>query len=207
MSAPAHIGLDFDNTIAGYDRVFLDAGIEAGLLASGFTGTKKGIRDAIRSGPEGDIGWQRLQGQVYGKLMSRAALIEGVAEFLTQCRERGVPVSVISHKTEFGHFDSERIDLHGAARNWMTEHGFFDAGRFAIPEERVYFEPDRAGKIARISEVGCSHFIDDLAEVFDDPSFPEDVDAILFAAGEDEPPDGPFAACRDWNEISHVVLG
>ncbi|MDP6389508.1 MAG: hypothetical protein QF654_06410 [Alphaproteobacteria bacterium] len=207
MPPPAHIGLDFDNTVAGYDRVFLEAGREAGLLPDAFIGTKKEIRDAIRSGPEGDIGWQRLQGQVYGKLMSRAALIEGVAEFLIQCRERGVPVSVISHKTEFGHFDSERINLHQAARRWMTEHGFFDAERFAIPEERVHFEPDRAGKIARICEVGCSHFIDDLAEVFHDPSFPEDVDAILFAAGEDEPPEGPFAACRDWNEISHVVLG
>ena len=134
-------------------------------------------------------------------------MIDGVAEFLTICKERRLPVAVVSHKTEFGHYDPDRVNLREAARSWMNDNGFFSKTGFGIPPEDVYFEDDRHNKIARIREIGCSHFVDDLEEVFLDPFFPEDVEAILFTGTLEKAPVGPFLTCRTWCEISDAILG
>ena len=52
----------------------------------------------------------------------------------------------------------------------MTTQGFFD--RFAVAPESVFFETTRDDKIARITQLGCAVFIDDLEEVLLDPAFP-----------------------------------
>ena len=201
------IGLDFDNTIAGYDSVFLGAARAQGLLDDAFCGGKRDVRDAIRLLPDGEMKWQQLQGKVYGSLMAHAEMIDGVAEFLTACRDLHLPVVVVSHKTEFGHYDPDKVNLRDAARSWMNENGFFSETGFGIPAENIYFEDDRDKKIARIYEIGCSHFVDDLEEVFLDPSFPEDIEAILFAGTSEIAPDGHFQTCRTWCEISDAILG
>ena len=175
------IGIDLDNTIAGYDGVFGPVARELGLLEDAMDGaTKTDIRDALRSrGDDGERDWQRLQGQVYGKFMSRAEMIEGVGGFLSACRDKGETVFIVSHKTEFGHHDADRVNLRDAALTWMTDKGFFDADGFAIPKESVYFEATRVEKIARIETLGCTHFIDDLEEIFLDPKFPENTRRFL----------------------------
>ena len=61
------IGIDFDNTIITYDEVFRAAARAQGLIEPGFDGSKQAVRDAIRLLPDGELTWQKLQGQVYGK--------------------------------------------------------------------------------------------------------------------------------------------
>lgn len=207
VNSPLRIGLDFDNTVAGYDRVFLDAAKAAELLPEDFVGRKLDVRNAVRLLEDGETEWQRLQSLVYGELMSQAVMIEGVEEFLLACRDRDISVAIISHKTEFSNFDPGSVSFHDAARGWLTSHGFFANERFALTAEDVYFETTRANKIARISEVGCSHFVDDLEEVLRDPCFPNDVNALLYTGETDDIPTGPFTACRDWREIADVILG
>lgn len=207
MERVLRIGVDFDNTIAGYDQAFARAAREAGLGDDELVGSKKTIRDAIRRLPEGEIEWQRLQGQVYGRLMPQAVLVDGVGEFLSRCRRRRVPVNVISHKTEYGHHDPSRVNLRDAARQWMADQGFFARNGFAIPPENVFFEDTRQDKIARIAALGCSHFIDDLEEVFQESSFPPNVARYLLAVGTQRLPQGPFTACRTWTEIADEILG
>ena len=68
----------------------------------------------------------------------------------------------------------------------MAERGFFCSNGFGIPIERVFFESTRAAKLERICALGCTHFIDDLEEVFSDPAFPARVLPILFAATSPE---------------------
>src|SRR5262245_8145684 len=111
------IGVDFDNTIVTYDRVFYDVALERGLIDAGVEQTKLAVRDAIRRSA-GDEAWQRLQGLVYGPLMRRAQVMPGLEGFLTQTRRAGHRVVVISHKTELGHFDETRTNLRTAAREW-----------------------------------------------------------------------------------------
>ncbi len=186
--AAMRIGIDFDNTLVDYDCVFLGAAKARGLVDAAFCGSKRAVRDAIRSLPDGELAWQRLQGYVYGAGIGDAIMFNGVDLFLRECRARGVDVFVVSHKTQFGHHDPMGVDLRQAARDWMARHGFFCSDGFGIPVERVFFESTRSGKLARIRAIGCTHFIDDLEEVFTDPDFPARTFPILFASTGALPP-------------------
>lgn len=201
------IGLDFDNTIAGYDHLFLAAGREQGLLPPDFAGAKKAVRDHIRTLPGSEAEWTRLQAEVYGRRMAEAALIEGVGDFLRLCRRRGIPVVIVSHKTRYAAADPGGVDLHAASRAWMAAQGFFAADGFGIPAERVFFEATREDKCRRIGGLDLSHFIDDLEEVFREPAFPAAVDRLLFHTGEEEATPGPFRIFSSWAAISDDLLG
>jgi hypothetical protein len=204
MSAGLRIGLDFDNTIITYDDVFLSTARERGLIGADFTGRKQAIRDAIRLLPDGELLWQKLQGQVYGKGLAQASMFERGDAFLRRCRLNKVPVVIVSHKTEFGHHDPDRVNLRDAARDWMTAHGFFYASGFGIAPDAVYFEATRQDKLARITQLGCSHFIDDLEEVLSDPDFPPGVERILFTEGR--PASAPYIVCPTWRDIEEQVF-
>jgi hypothetical protein len=204
MTAELRIGIDFDNTIITYDDVFLATARAWGFVGANFAGRKKAIRDAIRLLPDGELSWQKLQGHVYGKGLAQAAMFEGVDAFLRRCRLSKAPVVIVSHKTEFGHYDPERVNLRNAARNWMTKHGFFCASGYGIAPDAVYFEATRQDKLARISQLGCTHFIDDLAEVLSDPAFPRGVERILFAG--ERLASAPCIVCPTWQHIEEQVF-
>lgn len=204
---PARIGVDLDNTIVGYDPVFLFAARESELVPPDFSGSKKQIRDMIRLLPKGELEWMRLQGLVYGRHMARAAMMEGVDDFLMRCRAAAIPVCIVSHKTEHAHYDPHRHNLRDAAFAWLEAHGFFDADGFGLSPDDVYFEPTRKDKIQRIRTLACSHFIDDLVEVLAHPDFPAEVDAYLYAAGYDSVPPGPFRTIRSWPELTDAIIG
>lgn len=201
------IGVDFDNTIVTYDAVFAAAAADLGCLPAGFAGTKQDVRARVTAQPDGQARWMRLQGMVYGARMAEAEPAEGAFDVLAAFRRNGADVFIVSHKTETGHFDEARVNLRDAARAWMEAGGLFDPAGPGIDPGHVFFEPDRAAKIARVAALECSHFIDDLPEVLADPQFPASVERILYAAGMAKPPAGPFRAFRTWKEIAGALLG
>src|SRR3974377_1470139 len=97
MRAGLRIGLDFDNTIITYDDVFLSTAQEWSLVGSDFIGRKQAVRDAIRLLPDGELLWQRLQGQVYGRGLAKAKMLEGVESLLHCCRVTTAPVMIAPH--------------------------------------------------------------------------------------------------------------
>jgi len=83
--------------------------------------------------------WQALQGYVYGKGIQGATPFAGVGDFLRCARSSGDAVVVVSHKTEFGHFDPDYVNLRQAAMQWMHEQGFFAVQGFALlPQQRSF---------------------------------------------------------------------
>jgi hypothetical protein len=206
ISGSMRIGIDLDNTIVGYDRVFLDTAVREGLLRRDFVGHKQAIRDTIRLLPEGELAWQRLQGIVYGRGIADAAMFEGVDHFLRRCRGEGHAVFVVSHKTEYGHFDRERTNLRAAALDWMRRHGFFAADGYGLSADNVFFESSRADKLDRISRIGCTHFIDDLEEVLSDPGFPP-INRILFSVHGLACAASLFPTCATWSQIEAEIFG
>ncbi len=203
-----HIGLDLDNTLVGYDRVFAQAAQQQGLLPQGWQGGKQKLRKLLRSRERGDEDWQLLQGQVYGALMYQAELMPGAGWFLLHCRAKDVRVSVVSHKTRYSPKDPERVPLREMALCWMTNKGFFDPDRFGISPESVYFEDTREQKVKRIAALGCTHFVDDLLEVFSEPEFPIHVARILFGTEElGEDLNEGLVSCSDWALIGSMLLG
>jgi hypothetical protein len=205
MRSGLRIGIDFDNTIITYDDVFRSAAVAGGLIASGFSGNKQAVRDAIRLLPEGELAWQRLQGQVYGKGIDGATMVAGVETFLRRCRAEGCAVAVVSHKTEYGHFDSDRVNLRKAALDWMTGQGLLD-GDHGLALADVYFESTRAEKLKRIAALSLTYFIDDLEEVLTDCDFPPNVERILFADGT-QPASSSYTRCATWRDVERQVFG
>jgi len=196
------LGIDFDNTIASYDDLLFRAAVDRGLIQAGGDRTKRAVRDRIRLRPDGEIEWQKLQALVYGPLMPGARPTDGVCAFIGWCRDAGIAVFIVSHKTRYANYDETGTDLRIAALEWMTAQRFFDEGGLGLSRDAVFFESTREDKIARIRSLGCSHFIDDLEEVFLEPSFPANVRRILYAPGA---PGGAASASavvlRSWQAV------
>jgi len=205
MREKKRIGIDFDNTLIDYDEVFRTLARERGLVGPEFRGGKEALRRAVRAQPDGEAAWQRLQGSVYGTGIFGAVLFEGADDFLRRARADGHDILVVSHKTEYGHFDPTRVNLRDAALAWMRDKGFFRDDGFGLPVENVRFAATRSEKIDQIARLAFTHFIDDLPEVLDDPEFPAGVSKILFTNGarEDGMRPGAFA---QWRDIADAVL-
>lgn len=174
------IGIDFDNTIICYDQVFCSLAKSWQLVADDFQGTKRELRDAIRTLADGDLLWQRLQGKVYGEYIHQAEIFSGFNEFVVACNAHAIELFIVSHKTELGHFDEKRVNLRDAAHEWLHGQGFFNGSSPAISEQNVFFETTREEKIDRIKSLACTHFIDDLVEVLYSPLFPDYIERFLF---------------------------
>ena len=195
------IGIDLDNTLVCYDELFHSAAVEEGLIESSASKSKERIRDSIRRLPNGERKWTRLQAIVYGPRMSGALAFEGSGDFLRHCSERGTKALIVSHKTRFADLDGKPVDLRQAAVAWMRAKKFFDADGCGLSPDGVFFESTRAEKIGRIRSLGCTHFIDDLAEVFAEPQFPHETTKLLFAPHGANPALPEVRAFRSWRDL------
>ena len=200
------VGVDFDNTIVTYDQVMNKVAKDRGLIGPDVPCQKRSIRDAIRSRPGGEWEWMQLQAAVYGPLISEAKLIEGVEQFFKSCRDFGVRVFVISHKTEFAAADETGTNLRLAAMDWMSDQRFFSTKGAGFTPNHIYFEDTRQRKVERIAQVGCTHFIDDLLETFLEPGWPGRIQEILYSPhfNEDGVPD--VKVCPTWKSIEQYLF-
>lgn len=201
------IGVDFDNTIACYDRAFSDVASLMGFVSPQQHSSKSAIKESILRRPGGDVDWQRLQGQVYGKHMLRAEAFPGFYEFLYLCKLRGYEVFIVSHKSEFGHFDEDRVPLREQAIHWMQNNGIFAENGLALSRDQVFFESTREDKIRRIQILECTHFIDDLREVFEEPSFPSSTKKILFQSSGVSASSPSVHVSDSWRDIAQELHG
>jgi hypothetical protein len=200
------IGLDFDNTIISYDDVFWQAAQDRGLVGPNLCGSKQQIRDFVRQLPDGEKKWQALQGYVYGRGIEDAVLVSGVPEFLHRSQAHGDTILIVSHKSEYGHFDPDEINLRAAALSWMEANGLLSGCGVCLGREHVHFTSTRAEKLERIAELSCDIFIDDLEEVLIDPKFASSVRRILLSKTAIEADGLPYSICRDWLSISELIF-
>lgn len=200
------IGLDFDNTIAGYDELIHRVALEQDLIDTDVPPNKRAVRDQIRMRPKGEIEWQVLQGIVYGPRMGEARLFNGVQDFLRQCRQARAATFIVSHKTEFANFDPTQTPLREAALSWLDTHGLFSGDAPLLSRSAVFFEATRPEKLARIEQLGCTHFVDDLEEVFSETGFPEKTTKILFAPRHPTSRPGSTHLASTWAEVTGIVF-
>ena len=202
-----NIGIDFDNTIAKYDASFKDLALAEGFIDGNWEGKgKTELRNYLCRQPNGGKAWMKLQGLVYGKHMHRAELVQGVANFFLSCKGRNHRIYIVSHKTEHGHFDPDKINLRQEALQWMEAKRFFDPDYFAINRENVFFANTREEKVEKIAQLECNCFIDDLPEVFEEKKFPLDTKKILFGKFEGKKIANDASQIDNWSEISDILL-
>ena len=199
-----HVGIDFDNTIVRYDRVFHAACVEQGLIPATVPVNKSRVRDYLRAIGKEDA-WTEMQGVVYGTRMNDAEVFEGALEFFGACRERGIETFIISHKTRYPYL-GERHDFHAAARAWLDASGFLDHATTGLTNDRVFFEPTKEAKLQRIAQTGCTHFIDDLPELLGAPGFPAGVVRILFDPANVHAAESTFTRVNSWRDIRNRLL-
>jgi len=175
MSTPLIIGIDFDNTIVSYNEVCYELALEQGLIPKELAHTKNAVRDYLRQQGK-EQRWTEFQGHLYGPGIVKALPFPGVLQFITECKRRKIKVYVISHKTKYP-FLGPKHDLHDYAHRWLEKQGFSSN---SDDQQTIFLELTQEEKINRIKNLGCSHFIDDLPEIFEHRLFPGDVGKILF---------------------------
>ena len=194
------IGLDFDNTIVSYDVLFYQVALEQGLIPPNIHVNKVAVRDHLRSVDKEAI-WTEMQGYVYGARMKEAQAFPGLFEVLPTLLEMGHDLFVVSHKTKHP-FIGEKYDLHAAASGWISEN-LQRPGNLLIPRDQVFFELTKAEKIARIAELQCQIFIDDLPEILMADTFPNSTKRLLFDPENQHSESVPqsIKRVRGWKEI------
>lgn len=171
------LGVDFDNTIVCYDQTFYRGALAKGLIPPSIPQAKNEIRNYLRDTGQEDA-WTELQGFVYGACMLEAEPFPQVIDFFHRCRQSGIAIFIISHKTKYPYL-GEKYDLHKTSSDWITKYGLFNDLDISVPGT-VFFELTKEEKIMRIKKQGCTHFIDDLPEFLSEPGFPRNVKRILF---------------------------
>ncbi|MBI2664018.1 hypothetical protein HYX10_01610 [Candidatus Woesearchaeota archaeon] len=199
------IGVDLDNTIVSYDPLAFRIASELNLVSEGTEKSKTAVRDHIRK-HYGDDRWQEVQAVIYGERMGDARLMPGVSSFLSLCSKNNFKVYIVSHKTEFSNYYGDGYSFRQAAMDWMERNGFFKADGFAIPRENVFFESTRQGKLRRIAELGCTHFIDDLEETFADAEFPAAVEKMLFDPHNEHSGLNGVRVFGSWDDINSYLF-
>lgn len=198
------IGIDFDNTIACYDGVFYAAAEELGLVPAGLGQTKNDVRDYLNGRGQKDA-FTELQGTVYGKRMDLAVPYPGIVEFIDNARAAGHEIYLVSHKSRYPIL-GEQHDLHAAARGFLKFHEILRAGR--LEEDKTFFEEKKEKKIARIIEIGCEVFIDDLPEILTWEGLRENLVRVLFdPAGHHRSAFANLIHCESWSDVREHVLG
>jgi len=174
------IGFDFDNTIACYDQAIAKLADELFDLPPNVPRTKVEIRDYLRQqGREPE--WTKFQGELYGPGMRYAKPFDGAIETMIHLRLCAHEMVIVSHRTPRP-YAGPQYDLHQAARKWITR---YLQRHKLFTDDRIHFLATRDAKIAKIKQLGCNIFIDDLPEVLDAPDFPSDVLGMLFKPIDD----------------------
>ena len=200
------IGIDFDNTIVCYDQLFHEAARKNGLIPAEVPVSKDEVRGYLRRDNR-EKEWTELQGIVYGPRIQEAFPFPGVLEFLDSCKQRCIAVRIISHKTEYARYDKTRTNLREAALDWMACHRFFQAAGLGLSPNSIIFGATRQAKIEHIRRSGCTHFIDDLEEVFLEDTFPGNVEKIFFASNHQPEAMPGVKVMKGWKEISEYFFG
>lgn len=197
------LGIDFDNTIVSYHKVFHRVALESGLIPADLPVTKLAVRDYLRQAGKEDV-WTEMQGNVYGARMDDAEPYPGVMEFLSWARDAGMEMAIISHKTRHP-FIGPKYDLHEAARQWVINHMNDNNGPLIKPDA-VFFETTKPDKFRRIADFKCDFFIDDLPEIIEAEEFPEKTSGILFDPDRHHKDPKNYLRIHSWTELKALLV-
>ena len=194
------LGLDFDNTLVRYDKLFHQLALEKDLIEKSLPADKTTIRDYLRSQGK-DEQFTLLQGEVYGLRILEAEPAEGMMEALGELHQRGIPMVLVSHKTRIP-YKGPSYDLRQAALSWLHKYSFFEESFLNWTEGQVFFEETKSLKIERINSLQCTHYVDDLCEILE--GLKKDIEGILYDPNRLESSQQK-KKIRNWEELIQLV--
>lgn len=199
------IGLDFDNTIVDYSKIFSLIAKEQGLKLQNGVSPKDQVKSHILKKSDGNLEWTKLQGEVYGKRISGACCYRGIKKFLRDQSANGCRFVIISHKSIFPSLTSD-VNLHETAREFLNQNGFFSEESINLSINECFFEQTLECKINRIISCRCNVFVDDLISVLKHTKFPKSCFKIHFSSGNESPQNENHLASADsWRIVSQRI--
>jgi hypothetical protein len=199
------IGLDFDNTIVCYDKAIVKLSQSIPDLPSSVSRTKLGLRDHLRA-TERESEWTAFQGTLYGPGMEHAEPFKGAVYTMLQLVGDGHRLVIISHRSRHPYAGPPH-DLHAAARSWVAQR-LQSLGLFLSKLDHasaVNFLETREEKIAKISELKCDVFVDDLPEVLNDEHFPSQTMPVLFDPAREHIAKANTYPLNDWQHLPKIL--
>jgi hypothetical protein len=196
------IGVDFDNTIVSYDKVFHKVALERSLIKKNLNISKIAVRDHLRDKGQNDI-WTELQGYVYGKRLLEADVFPGFIDFLNFASNNCVEVLIVSHKTIYPYLGN-KYNLHDSAREFISKF-LTNQNKNLVNKKNIFFELTQEKKALRIGQQLCNYFIDDLPEIFALHDFPKKTNKILFDPDESHNNFDDGEICSSWENIQELV--
>jgi len=193
------LGIDFDNTLVRYDKLFYNLALEKELIKKDVPVNKTAIRDYLRRKGK-DEQFTLLQGEVYGLRILEAEPAEGMLETLAELHSYGIPMVLVSHKSSTP-YKGPAYDLRQAAWDWLKQYKFFDKTGLNWQASQVFFESEKQDKVQRIHDLNCSHYIDDLPEILQ--SLSPNIIRYLYAPNENTKPFTGFKTIRQWKELKN----
>jgi len=201
-----HIGIDLDHTIIDYRNQFAERAFSLGYIDTSEILTKDGVKKKIKELQNGEEKWGMLQAEVYSEGIFQAETMQGFSNFVYECRERQINLSVISHKSRSNPHDQQNRDLKKPALDWMKSHNFFEKRGLGFSLHQVFFADTVEDKLARVKVLNCTHFIDDLFKVLTHPLFPNSTRKILFLKRASEKNDESIDYEGDWPIITTYLI-
>ena len=196
------VGVDFDNTIVSYDKVFHQVALEKSLIKSNLSISKIAVRDYLKDKGQNEI-WTELQGYVYGKRMLDADIYPGFIDFLSFASKNRIEVLIVSHKTIYPYL-GYKYNLHDAAKGFIAKF-LKNKNQDLVNKNNIFFELTKENKALRISKESCDFFIDDLPEIFELNDFPSATKKILFDPDFIHKSFDDGIVCKSWENIQHIV--
>ena len=195
-----NIGIDFDNTIAKYDEIFIELAIKNNFISPSWFGNKEALKKELKNK---EREWMTLQGLVYGPFMKRAVCFPGIKSFLLKANFCNFKIFIISHKTIHGHYDKTKTNLRKQALKWLEENNFFNKKYYNLLKENIFFCSTRKEKIKKINELNLDFMIDDLNEIFESNISPS-IKKILFKSSLDK--HNANYNVKNWDEITSLIF-
>ena len=197
------IGIDFDNTIVCYDKIFYEIALDKGIIPANLPKVKEEVRNYLRKCGKENL-WTELQGYVYGPSTLKAKPFAGVLDFFVHCKKQRSKVYIISHKT-IHPFLGSKYNLHKYAHKWLEQNAFYNTKKTGLSKNDVFFELTKEEKLNRIIIQKCTHYIDDLPEFLGEESFPKGIKRILFDPNRKYKNKKEFDSISSWKEMAEKI--
>lgn len=195
------IGIDFDNTIVNYDKVFRFL-LKKFYKINTLKKSKKEIRKIIIK-DKGERAWMTLQGQAYGKYMYTSEISIGFKNFLHRAIINNSKIFIVSHKTDFGHYDKAKINLRKKSYEWI-EKNINSNEKYKILKKNIFFLSTIDKKINKVKKLKLDFFIDDLEIILNNKDFPKSTKKILYNTSINK---NDYKNYIYWRDISHYIFG
>ena len=194
------IGIDFDNTIVNYDKLFGELALSKNLITKSISLKKESVKEYFVRNNREHL-WTRLQGEVYGKQIFRAKPYKHFKKSISKFEGNLFKKYIISHKTKHPIL-GKRFNLHKAALKWIELNDFYnDKVNFKI--QNIYFENTIKQKLKKIKTLKCNIFIDDMSIILE--NLPSKINRILFDPNYIEKKTYKYKIINSWKDLEKFL--